>query len=187
MPQMCHLPCLACIAGDKHSLENPCKRASGKKCHQSAESDCDCTDMPAKFHDRLVSLQVHQKKFEGRSSFLKNRAAISFATEIKTLGDDARAWVAEENSRIEAEREEERRKQALEDERRRLLEAFDNGEQLPGPLASADGNGTIVAALEGIRVEIQGWRNDVRDTLECFKKQKAEDREVMVSDPYIKA
>ncbi|KAI5300971.1 hypothetical protein KEM55_003570 [Ascosphaera atra] len=131
------------------------------------------------FHGRLASLQIHQKKFGDCSSFLKTRTAISFATEIKPLEDDAQAWVAEENSRVEAEREEERHKQALKDEMRRLLEAFDKREQLSGPPASADSNGTIVTALVGIRVEIQGWRNNVRDVLECFKKQKAEDHEAM--------
>ncbi|KAI5300997.1 hypothetical protein KEM55_003366 [Ascosphaera atra] len=184
MPQLRHLPCFACITGGKHSINNPCRRASGKKCHQCAESDAECADTPALFFDRLVAPQSYQKNFEGCSEFLKSWAKDEFNKHIKPLGVDARSWLAEENSRIEAEREEERRKQDADEQRRLFLEAFDNGQQaVAGPgraNINSDDNSSVVTALGGFREEIKGWRMDLKEELQSYKKQRAEDRKTML-------
>ncbi|KAI5300615.1 hypothetical protein KEM55_006170 [Ascosphaera atra] len=182
MPQLHFLPCFAYISGNKHGPETPCRRAAGKKCHQCTEAGCECVDMPAVYHDRLAALQVLQKRYGSCSRFLKNWSRKEFEKEIKPLVDDARAWVAAENSRIAAERkeEEERRKQAEEEERRQLLEAEQAASRAvavtPEP---KDSSSAIVAALNGIKAELVKLREDANAALKCFQEQKAADREAM--------
>ncbi|KAI5301048.1 hypothetical protein KEM55_002841, partial [Ascosphaera atra] len=140
--------------------------------------------MPALFFDRLLALQSYQKKFEGRSKFLKSWANDEFNKHVKPLVVDAQSWLAGENSRTEAERAEERRKQEAEEQRRLFLEAFDKGQQAaagPGRTnINSDDNSSIVAVLGGIREEIKGWRMDLKEALQSYEKQRAEDRKTML-------
>ncbi|KAI5299815.1 hypothetical protein KEM55_001602 [Ascosphaera atra] len=131
-------------------------------------------------------MQTYQKKYDGRSEYLKIYAKQEFTKEVKTLGDDARAWLAEENSRMEAAREEERRKEATEQQKRLILKAFDRGQQPAAGTVrdSANGNANsgsgIVAVLEEIKEELKGWGADVKEALQYFQKQKEEDRKAML-------